>query len=102
MPALLPGLAGLGWIAARRWRLRRAGGEPAARARRDLAVALALAATWFSTWGLYAAYTWTARPAGGTLQVVRFYVPALGAIALLGAWLLTRPGTGLTARAARR
>ena len=27
------------------------------------------------------------------MQVVRFYVPALGAIALLGAWLVTRvPG----------
>jgi hypothetical protein len=27
------------------------------------------------------------------VQVVRFYVPALGAIALLGAWLVTRiPG----------
>ncbi len=25
-----------------------------------------------------------------TVQVVRFYVPALGAIALLGAWLVTR------------
>jgi hypothetical protein len=28
-----------------------------------------------------------------TVQVVRFYVPALGAISLLGAWLVTRiPG----------
>jgi hypothetical protein len=102
MPMLLLGLAGLGWIAARRARLRRAGGEPAARARRDLAVALALTATWFSVWGLYAAYTWTARPGGGTLQVVRFYVPALGAIALLGAWFLTQLAARLTARAARR
>jgi hypothetical protein len=39
-----------------------------------------------------------------TLQVVRFYVPALGAISLLGAWLVTRiPGrawlTGLIATA---
>ena len=25
-----------------------------------------------------------------TVHVVRFYVPALGAVALLGAWLLTR------------
>jgi hypothetical protein len=41
MPMLLSGLAGLGWIAARWARLRRADGEPAARARRDLAVALA-------------------------------------------------------------
>lgn len=44
-------------------------------------------------WGLYAAYTWTAHPFGGTLPSVRFYVPALGAISLLGAWLVTRlPG----------
>jgi hypothetical protein len=93
MPVLVLGLAGLGWIAARWARLRRAGGEDAAGARRDLAVGLALTACWFGVWGLYAAYTWTAHPGGGTLQVVRFYVPALGAIALLGAWLLVRLGT---------
>jgi hypothetical protein len=29
------------------------------------------------------------------VQVVRFYVPAIGAISLLGAWLVTRiPGRG--------
>jgi hypothetical protein len=29
------------------------------------------------------------------VQVVRFYLPALGAMALLGAWLITRiPGRG--------
>ena len=96
---LVLGLAGLGWIAGRWARLRRAGGEHAARARRDLAAGLALTATWSSVWGLYAAYTWTAHPGGGTLQVVRFYVPALGAIALLGAWLLVQIGTRLAARA---
>ncbi len=41
-------------------------------------------------WALYASYTWTAQPGGSTLQVARFYVPALGAISLLGAWLVTR------------
>jgi hypothetical protein len=41
-------------------------------------------------WGLYAAYTWTAFPGLSTLAAVRFYVPALAAIALLGAWLSTR------------
>lgn len=62
-------------------------------ARRDLLVAAALFASWLAVWGLYAAYTWTAHPFGGTLQSVRFYVPALGAISLLGAWLVTRlPG----------
>ena len=62
MPMLVLGLAALAWIAGRRVALRRAGDERAARARRDLAVGLALAASWFSVWGLYAAYTWTANP----------------------------------------
>ncbi len=51
---------------------------------------LALAASWCAVWGLYAAYNWTAQPGLTTLQAVRFYVPALGAIALLGAWLVVR------------
>jgi hypothetical protein len=90
MPMLVLGLAALAWIAGRRVALRRAGDERAARARRDLAVGLALAASWFSVWGLYAAYTWTANPFGSTLQFARFYVPAAGAISLLGSWLVTR------------
>ena len=90
MPMLVPGLAGLAWIAARRVRLRRAGGQPGGAARRDFAVGLALAASWFSVWGLYATYTWTARPGIGAWQTARFYVPAIGAIALLGAWLAVR------------
>jgi hypothetical protein len=102
MPVLLLGLAGLGWIAARGARLRRAPGHPAAGARRDLAVALALAAAWFSVWGVYAAYSWTARPGAATVQVARFYVPALGAIALLGAWFLVQLSAWLAARAPRR
>jgi hypothetical protein len=102
IPMLVLGLAGLGWIAVRVARLRRADGEHAGRARRDLAVGLALAASWFGVWGLYACYTWTANPGASTLQVVRFYVPALGAIALLGAWFLVQLGTWLSARAPRR
>jgi hypothetical protein len=90
------------WIAFRWARLRRTDGEQAARARQDLAVGLALAACWAGMWGLYAAYTWTANPFASSLQVVRFYLPALGAIALLGAWFLVRLGTWLTARAPRR
>jgi hypothetical protein len=46
--------------------------------------------TQLAGWGLYAAYTWTANPILSTLQSIRFYVPALGAIALLGSWLVTR------------
>ncbi len=90
MPVLVLGLAGLAWIAVRWVWLRRADGELAVVARRDLAVGLALAASWFAVWGLYAAYTWTAGPSGSSLQVVRFYLPAIGAIALLGAWLVVR------------
>jgi len=90
MPMLVLGLAAVVWIIARWARLRRAGDEPAAAARRDLAVGVALAASWFSVWGLYCAYTWTANPFVTTLQSARFYVPALGPIALLGAWLLVR------------
>ena len=40
---------------------------------------------------LYAAYEWTARfPQGSTLQLVRFYLPAIAVMALLGARLLVR------------
>jgi hypothetical protein len=73
--------------------LRGTDGEAGRAARRDLWVALALAASWFAIWGLYSAYTWTTDPTSVTVQVVRFYLPAIGAIALLGAWLVTRiPG----------
>jgi hypothetical protein len=104
MPVLVLGLASLGWIIVRRIRLRRASGEAGSAVRRDLWVGLALAASWFAVWGLYAAYFWTANPFGTTLQFSRFYVPALGAISLLGAWLVTRiPGrpwvAGLTSAA---
>jgi hypothetical protein len=103
MPMLVLGLAAVVWIIWRRIRLRRTPGEPAVAGsdlvtagrepsvvRRDFAVGLALAASWFGIWGLYSAYTWTAQPGGSSLQVVRFYLPAIGAIALLGAWLLVR------------
>lgn len=120
MPVLVLALAALAWIIWQRAQLRQsgevpaagfradassgagamaeAGAEPAAGAgagptviaRRDLAVALALAASWFAVWGLYAAYTWTAKPGLTTLSADRFYVPALGAMSLLGAWLVTR------------
>ncbi len=102
MPMLVIGLAGLAWIIVRAVSRRRAGAGlapaagpglgagPATATRRDLAVGLALAASWAAMWGLYAAYTWTAIPGLSTLQAVRFYLPALAAIALLGAWLVTR------------
>lgn len=102
MPVLLLGAGGLVWIIGRWVRRRRPDSEHAGPARRDLAVGLALAASWFAVWGLYAAYTWTAGPFGSTLQVARFYVPALGAIALLGAWFLVQSGAWLAGRTPRR
>jgi hypothetical protein len=93
MPMLVLGLIALAWIIVRWLFLRRADGEAGAVARRDLWVGLTVAVSWFAIWGLYSAYTWTADPTSVTVQVVRFYVPAIGAIALLGAWLVTRiPG----------
>ncbi len=101
MPMSVLGLIALAWIIVKWLILRRSGGAVGAAARRDLAVGLTLAASWFAIWGLYSAYTWTTDPTSVTVQVVRFYLPALGAIALLGAWLVTRiPGrawlSGLT------
>jgi hypothetical protein len=90
MPMLLLGLAALAGVAIAWLRGRRAGGQQAAAARRDLAVGVALAGSWAAVWALYATYTWTAEPGLSTLQAARFYVPALGAISLLGAWLLVR------------
>ncbi len=98
MPILVLGLIALAWIIVRWLVRRRVDGEAGALARRDLSVGAALAASWFAIWGLYSAYTWTTDPTSVTVQVVRFYVPALGAIALLGAWLVTRiPGRELRA-----
>jgi len=88
MPVLALGLVSLAWITGRRVRLRHAAGEQAVAARRDFAVGLALAGSWLGVWALYAAYTWTARPGIGTWQTARFYLPAIGALALLGAWLV--------------
>ena len=88
MPMLVLALIALAWIVVRRLMLVR--GEPAGEASRDLWVAIALAASWFAIWGLYATYTWTTDPTNGSVSDVRFYVPALGPIALLGAWLVTR------------
>ena len=90
MPMLVLALAAVVWITARWARLRCAEAQSAAAARRDLVVGLALAASWFSVWGLYSTYTWTANGFVTTLQSARFYVPAIGPIALLGAWLLVR------------
>src|SRR5438094_8580439 len=93
MPMLVLALTALVWIILRWLVLRRVGGQAGAVARRDLSVGAALAASWFAIWGLYSAYTWTTDPTAVTVHVVRFVVQAIVAIALLGAWLVTRiPG----------
>ena len=74
MPMLVLGLGALAGIAVTWLRGRRTGGQRAAAARRNLAVALALAACWAAIWVLYATYTWTAAPSLSTLQAARFYV----------------------------
>jgi len=56
MPMLVLGLAALAGIAVRWLRSRGVGGQQAAAARRDLAVAVALAACWAAIWVLYATY----------------------------------------------
>ena len=104
MPMLVLGLAALTWIIVRGLMLRRADGQAGAAACRDLWAGLAVAASWLAVWGLYSAYYWTNDPTEDTLQAARFYVPAIGAISLLGAWLVTRiPGrawlAGLTSAA---
>jgi hypothetical protein len=100
MPMLVLGLIALAWIVGRRVRPRRADGEQGGAVRRDFAVGLALTASWFSVWGLYAAYTWTTQPGIAAPQAARFYLPAIGPIALLGAWLIVRAPR--LARAQRR
>ena len=84
----------------------------------DRWIGIFLVLAWAATWATYSAYEWTANfgggrntgslslggPAGGGMpgiggmggmtqpvySTVRFYLPALGAIALLVAWLFTR------------
>ena len=103
MPFLLLGLAAAGWIAVRAARSLRGGLDAAVRStyRRDGAVAAALVACWLGIYGLYAAYTWTVGQGGMgngiSVHVIRFYLPALAAVALLAAWLLTRLPRVLTA-----
>jgi hypothetical protein len=111
MPACLLALAALVWMVARsvwlRWTAPKDEIRPSrAASHRDLAVAAALTAAWWGTWALYFTYYWTAQmgsgpggagggPAGGggadnAIHLIRFFVPALAPIALLGAWALVR------------
>lgn len=90
MPVCVLALVAVVWIAIR---LRTTRDTDVVASRRDGAVALALAVGWLTEWGLYLAYTWTvaaARGPGNPVHVIRFYLPALGLIALLAAWFVIR------------
>ena len=95
MPMLLLALGALGWLTVRVVSSRRRRIEAARRTRYrgDALIGGFLGIGWIGIWGLYSAYDWTARMAGGAgggIHVIRFYLPALGLITLLAAWLLTQ------------
>lgn len=95
MPMMVLALGALGWLAVRAVGSRRQGIEPGRRAsyRRDAVVGAVLATGWIGIWGLYATYDWTARSAGmpgSGIQLIRFYLPAIGLISLLAAWLMAQ------------
>ena len=101
MPMLVLGLVALAWIIARR--LVRAGQRPGA-------VRPAAICGWAWRWprpgsrsGACTPRTTGRMTRRGHVAGVRFYVPAIGAISLLGAWLATRiPGRSWLAGADRR
>ena len=101
MPMVLLALGALGWMAVRGVVGWRPGMDDVRRTtyRRDVVIGSFLALGWVGIWGLYSAYDWTARMAGGAgggIHVIRFYLPALGLITLLAAWLLMRLPRWLT------
>jgi hypothetical protein len=95
MPMLVLALCALGWMTVRAVGSRWWGNAPdtGSRYRRDVVVGAVLATGWIGIWGLYAAYDWTVRMgsgAGSDIHLIRFYLPALGLITLLAAWLLVQ------------
>ena len=87
MPTALLAAAGAAWlVTAALRRVRRPG------ARRDAAVGATLVAWWAAVWLTYLAYDWTTERRFSTdfPLTSRFYLPALGALALLGAVPLVR------------
>ncbi len=90
MPMLVLGLTALVWIVARWMMLHQTDGDAGAVARRDLWVAASLGGSWFAIWALYLTYTGTTEGGNVAVQNGRLYIPAIGAVSLLAAWLATR------------
>jgi hypothetical protein len=86
MPVAVLAAAGVVWVLI----AARGDGRPARR--RDLAVVGSLVAWWLAVWLTYLAYDWTTvvRFSMSFPLTSRFYLPALGALALLGAFPLAR------------
>ena len=92
MPMLVLGLTALVWIIARAVVPRRAGAE-SHRPPRSVGGAGRWPRRGWRSGASTPRTTGRTTLAEDTLQTVRFYVPAIGAISLLGAWLVTRiPG----------
>ena len=90
MPVAALALIAVAWVIARKLAAVRPAAERDQQQGRDLAVAVALGGSWVAIWALYSAYTWTTDPTNAAVSDVRFYVPAIGLISILGAWLVTR------------
>ena len=95
MPMVVLALGALVWLGVRAAGSRRRGTAPEVqtRYRRDAVIGAFLAAGWIGIWGLYAPYDWTVRMGSGPgsdIHLIRFYLPALGLISLLGASLLAQ------------
>jgi hypothetical protein len=97
MPVWILAAIAVLWITTSWVRRRRTASPARVEAERDFAVASALVLGWLAMWILYFTYTWTAQmaghgPGGGsdTVHLIRFYLPALGLIVLLAAWLLSK------------
>jgi len=91
MPMWLLAFGALVWIAFN-LAARRGERPEATEAKRDAVIGAVLASGWLALWILYLSYTWTVGQASGgfTVHVIRFYLPALGLIALLATWLVVR------------
>lgn len=102
MPLFLLALVAVIWIAVKYVVQRSRPSSDRTKTQRDALVATVLGIGWLGLWFLYLNYTWTANmfgggqpnggPGGGmggqTVHLIRFYLPALGLIALLATWFI--------------